>query len=324
MNNDPTTHSSIPTVARDRPPATFDRRVHMMLNLYVVVVLAYVSYSLATRSGLMRLWLICIDAGWMSVAVGSGRGIVFFFVTTLALLLLVFPASSAARRFWPPLALAMDTWGRSQTPRSEVQSWRSIFKVTGAIALFFGLVAPLIFWATQSEQARKIHEIDLRDPKAAVPMGANYVRLNGVVARRFWLVYGRKDGGNQGSIAPLVGERWTPAEPVRYFIFASGEDPPPFRERGLVHISGEPGRLVSDIERQAMERYRSAGLKIGHPYFMLESKELPKGGYAPVDYETLIDSAGLGIVVVLAAFFAQVVGRYNDKHKVGRYITRLR
>ena len=322
-NNDSTTQFLKPALPGNTLSATFDRRVHRMLNLYAVGAAAYVYYSLFTQSGLMGLWLRWIDAGWIPVG-NSARGLIVFFAPALTLFLPVFLTGFAARRWAPQLARAIDSWGvRPPARRHEIQTWRSIFKVTGAVAIFFCLVVPLTFWATQSQQARKIHEIDLRDTTATFPGGANYVRLTGMVARRFWLISSHEDGSAAKSIAPLVGEHWRPADPVRYFVVADGEEPSSFREKGLIRISGEPVRAPSDIQRQAIERYRSKGLKVDPAYVMVESRDLPNGSYAPVDYDTLTGPAAFGMLLVVVVFLSQVVGRYKDKHKIGQYVIQL-
>jgi len=237
----------------------------------------------------------------------------------------VFVVAFAARRVAPQLSRAIDSWGvRSPAKRHEIQSWKSIFKVTGAVALFFNVMAPLIFWTTQSAPARKIHEIDLIHTTAVLPIGAKYIRLTGVVARRFWLVYRNEDGSDPVSIAPVVGDGWSPADPVRFFVVADGEKPSPFEKKGPVRIAGEPARAPSDIERQAIERYRSKGLNIDHAFVILESKDLPSGGYAPIDYDFLTGLVAVGLFLPLVVFVVQVIGRYKDKHKIGEYVIRVR
>jgi hypothetical protein len=318
-----------PAVPPHPPSGVFDRRVHTWLNIYAISALAYIFYGLFTGAGLIRLYLKALSAsgiaGWISPHSKLGL-LVVLVVPMLAFGAPVFLTGLAARRFAPPLARAIDSWGVSSRPqRSEVQPWRSIFKACGVVLLFFVLLAPLVFWYNQSPQARKIHDIDTRNSQAVLPVEARYVRLTGFIAQRFWIVY-HSDSSHSESIAPVVSEGWTPADSVRYFVVANGEEPSSFRGRGRTRFSGEPAGAgeITEPYRSAMEGYRSKGLHIDPSFVMIRSRDLPDGDYVPVSYNDLIGTVGAGVFFAFVLFGNLVRGRFEEKHRPSRSVVVLR
>jgi hypothetical protein len=324
----PSNQPQSPAAPPRSPSGIFDRRVHLWLNIYAISALAYIFYGLFTGSGLIRLYLKALYAsgifGWISPHSKLAL-LVVLVVPMLAFGAPVFLTAGAARRFAPPLARAIDSWGVTSRPqRTEVQPWRSIFKACGAVLLFFCLLAPLVFWYTESPQARKIHDIDTRNSQAGLPMDAKYVRLTGVVAQRFWIV-SHSDSSHSESIAPVVSEGWTPADPVRYFVVAKGEEPSSFRGRGLTRFSGEPAGAgeIAETYRSAIEHYKSKGLHIDPDLVVILSRDLPDGEYVPVSYENLIGTAGAGVFFAFVVFGNLVRWRFEDKHRPSRSVVAI-
>lgn len=281
------------------------KRTSQALTAYVVAAAAYVIYSFCTDSGPMQYIIPMLDrmtTGSVQSG-GSARALIALLaVPVLVLCLPLYFVYLLARRSAPDVAEAMASWaGPSRTRKDEVRSWKSILGHTGAVALAFALISALVFWTTASLPARKIYDVNLNERPTHTSHASKYVRLTGVIPDGLRLAFKREGRGERGTIAPIVAENWTPANPISYLVITRGDDSAPLSQHGRVRIPGEihPG---GDVARVAIQHYNSAGLKVDSNYEVVEWKDLPEGDYGPTDYDFAGSAIGLGCIATFLTF----------------------
>jgi hypothetical protein len=305
------------------PPRTaLTRSVHVAMTVYLFAAVGYVIYGLVTDSGLIHYWVVLLksmEAHHLlpSTAARNLIGVLCFFVGVPAIALCLPPyylGKFAARKFSPPIAVAMTSWGTRPVVRDRgIPTWKGIAKLAGVCLLLTAIAGAIFHWYAESEVARRIYVIDVRKPAMNYPRRMKHVRLKGVVLDNYRLLTQREDGSHQQTIAPLVGDGWSKDKPIRYFLLAEGDSRWLFSDAQANGFSGEINETVESIQSLSLKHYQSLGLKVDEPHVFVQAQSLPASDSVPVSYDELASAAGLGCAITLGLVLIQVKERFDRK-----------
>jgi hypothetical protein len=280
---------------------------------------AYCAYGTVTHSGIPA-YLMALElslTGWSEETLTMAvTFIVLCIPVTLAVvgILKLFPASMV----W----IDQPAGGRVGAPQPDLMrqlskpvtniSWKVVGWVAASPLAVLAVLYPVLYLIDQHDQSEKIYPVDLSQGPAAVPKDAKFVRLTGVMARRYAVTYKSGTNGSEDTIelfTPIVENGWKPGSPSRYFVryqtHAYGGPPSwpdVFRQRGAAQFTG---KIVRSMPVFAESKFRSEGLKLDSQYVLIDWKDLP-GEHIPHS-DNANDAAIICVgLSALLAFFAMV------------------
>ncbi|SPF41843.1 membrane hypothetical protein [Candidatus Sulfopaludibacter sp. SbA4] len=238
--------------------------------VYSLAAIAYAMYSIGAESGLYG-YVMILEMDTIGMAEKTITALLTFGVLFAPFGAIIWIAGNLAPSLvWAPGPPKSGLMERLNQPVRSV-SWRMIFLVTAIPILAGVLICPVLYHSEQRDQNQKIYPIDLTSGGGDPAKDAKFAQVTGLMARQYALSFKRTFNTVTKShemFAPLTGNAWTHADPVRYFVrVESYEDgqgkvewPVELRQSGPARFSGKISRsLPAYVESE----FRSKGLKIG-------------------------------------------------------------